>query len=156
MRELVRIAMLAVFALTCAAACSDEGKIEDAAEEAARAKLEKKIGEEAEGKIADRPIIKKILISTLMNRSEFEALKPEIAGSSATASVRVKTVPQSVRFALLEILAEHDRAKDNAINVAEVLKGVLQNMKLNADEKSETVEKFSLRNNDGWKVNDER
>lgn len=143
--------------LTCAVlsvACSDESKVEDAATAAATARLEKKVTDEAEARIGDRPLIKKIFVSTMMSRAEFEIVKTDVAAPNASADVRVKTVPPAARFALLEILANHDKAMDNAINVAEVLKGVLQNLKLKAEDKTETVEHFTLTKNDGWKVND--
>lgn len=148
----MRLVGLAIFTFFVAG-CSDESKVKDASLEAAQARFEKQITKDADEKIVDRDEVKRNYLRAIFSRTDYEIVKTEVGANSATATVRVKTVPPPARKALVEIIVRHDASKLRNLNVSDVLKGVLANLALRPDEKSEIVYNLSLQKRDGWEVN---
>lgn len=140
------------FVAFLALACSVESKVKDAAVQAARDRLEKKVRAEAEEKIAGKAPLVKIYVRTIAQQSEFEVEETTITPPTATALVKVRSFPKPVRSALVDILARLAPSKENAFNVPDALKDTLKAMNMSPDERTETKERIELRDQDGWQA----
>lgn len=142
------VALLA-FALV---ACSEESKVKDAALDGAKLHLEKTVRAEADDKITGKDALVKIYVSTVLRDSEFDVSDVAIVGDSASATVKVRTIPKPVRIAITDIIARLEKARENAFNVSEAMKGTFAVMNKAPGERTESTERVELRNRNGWQA----
>jgi hypothetical protein len=125
---------------------------QDKALEATKEKLEADFIEETRGVLSDKPIFQKKYATTILNSTTMEIIKDEKTDSSATLSIKVKTVPPTARQSLREILAKQNQARETNFNTAEALTMIYQQLKLSSDSSQEIIVNVQLKKTTDWEV----
>lgn len=144
--------LFAFFLMGSLIACTETSKVKDVALVAAQDRLEKKIRKEVDEKVTGKSNLVKIYVRSILQRSDFEVDDVTLTPPSATALVRVRTVPQSVRFAMVDILARLAPSKENVFNVSDAIQETMKVMNKDLEERTESKERIELRKNDGWQA----
>ncbi|MBL7671750.1 MAG: acyltransferase [Bdellovibrionaceae bacterium] len=163
--------LMVLFALSgvlTLSSCTQEAKVKDASLAAAAASFENILKDESHRTIRGKELLKLNYISVIKEQSHFEVVKATIQKKlsegtsgikngdnreSAVVQVRVRTVPDSVRNALMDIIELRKNENSFSFNMTDALKMIRQQLDLSPDSFLDILFTFQLHHQpQGWVV----
>ncbi len=149
--ELIRSTMSIAFCLSLWACTSEQGKLNQAASEAASQQFQSELKEEISKAVTGKTNLQATAVDIVTKKTEFEVLKSEIKGASAEVEVQALTIPDKVRVSLIEIIAKLDSHKERNFNVSDAIGLISLQMGVAPEERAALNYKFRFKNEGGWK-----
>lgn len=137
-------------------ACTQEQKLKKSALQEVRITMGKAFQDEATSGFAGRSEMVQKYTQTLEEQTEIDAIDVVESGLSVKVTVEVKSVPQSVRSAMVSIVSAHSESKDRNLNIPDSIVMIKKAQGLAADavEKKTIVIEFvkDAQSPSGWRV----
>lgn len=158
--SLFRASLQGVIIFLILTSCTEDSKVKEVAIGQAVLSLEKELRAEANALVHGKEGLKINYVSVIMDRTQFETEKITVSSGpekpSAQAQVLAKTIPDSVRNALLEIIEKRKTDNSFSFNIADALGLVRKQMGVGAEDFSQILFTFQLEKNaKGWSVTGE-
>ncbi len=133
-------------------ACSNESKVKSLALESAESKFTIDLKKEAADMVEGKDVLRTNYVAAVMGKTEFEVESVSVTGSTATAEVKVKTVPLMVRQNVLMIINKlgPGKEKDFRFNASDAISLTAQRMQLKPDARTEQTYKMIFQKGDSW------
>lgn len=160
MASAFQIFLHGIMILMILTSCTEDSKVKELALKQAVLSLEKELRAEANALVHGKEALKINYVSVILDRSQFEDQKITVFSDAekprAQAQVLVKTIPDSVRNALLEIIEKRKTDNSFSFNIADALGLVRKQMGVGAEEFSQIVFTLQMEKNiEGWTVTGE-
>lgn len=138
------------------AACTSEQRLKKLALAEANSMAKASYQDEARARFSSRELMMQKYSQTLLDQAEFEVTEVKEQEQSAFVNVEVRSVPESVRSAMIAIIATHDEAKDKNLNIPDALQMIRKQQSLvpGAFEKKVFTIRFEkdVKATEGWKL----
>lgn len=154
------VAVMALSGLLALSSCTQESKVKNIGLAAAAVSLENILKDESNRVIHGKELLKLNYLSVMIEQSQFEIVQSTLqenpSGDSAQVQVRVRTVPDSARNALMDIIELRKNENSFSFNMTDALKMIRKQLDLGPESFSDIVFTYKLDHlPKGWVVKSE-
>lgn len=147
--------MLVLTGFLSLTSCTQEAKIKELCLDAAPVSLENILKEESHRIIHGKDLLKLNYISVVKGRSQYEIAKVKIE-EVAQVQVRARTIPESARNALMDIIELRKNENSFSFNMTDALGMVRKQLELDSEAVSEILFTYKLEHlSKGWVIKSE-